>query len=48
MQNFRAIVDHIIDEAMEKGGRYVSLLFLPDSLSVNIYPIEDEEDNYND
>lgn len=44
----KELIMNLIDHAMEKKDRYVTLYFNDDSVSVNIYPLGEKEVNDNE
>ena len=42
-QSVRDLILHIVNEAMEKQGRYVSIIFSENGPCVTIYPLGDDE-----
>ena len=38
------VIHKIIDEAIEKRDRYITLFFEPFRVNINIYPLEEEKE----
>lgn len=45
INNFKNILNEIIEKAMEKKDRYISIYFTGTGFSASVYPLDDESDS---